>query len=249
MIKLQRNIKPQILIEKEEFWKDELLEAISEYSGYSNIPQNKKDNLIKHYRHSQIKEELFKSSHSKCAFCESMPEEGGFIEVEQFHPKSLYPEETFEWRNLLPVCRRCNLNKSNFDTKNKRILNPYEDDPELYLDIEYLEIVPKENSINETIASNTIELLGLNDPRLIKPRSVLLVDLTHYMHTLKNKIQSYKDAIQSDKNKILIEISNSLDLIKFLALPNEKYSFYVKKFCEQKKEYIEAKELLEALNI
>ena len=33
------------------------------------------------------------------------------MEVEHFHPKSLYPNEVISWENLLPICKRCNSSK------------------------------------------------------------------------------------------------------------------------------------------
>jgi uncharacterized protein (TIGR02646 family) len=49
------------------------------------------------------------SGNARCMYCEDAPAD----EVEHVWPKSLYPERTFRWENLLYACGSCNRPKSN----------------------------------------------------------------------------------------------------------------------------------------
>lgn len=86
----------------------------------------KKDSF---YGHHDIKEKLEKLYNNKCAFCETDPTAGAYLEVEHYRPKSEAKELlvdkkiitrpgyywlAHEWTNLLYACRRCNGGKSSF---------------------------------------------------------------------------------------------------------------------------------------
>ncbi len=82
-----------------------------------------------------VADALLTMSHNKCCFSECMMiEEGKYVEVEHFHPKSIYPDEVLDWGNLLPISKPCNIAKLDHDTKTTPIINPLYDDPknELY---------------------------------------------------------------------------------------------------------------------
>ena len=49
------------------------------------------------------------SGHLRCMFCEDSCSN----EIEHFHPKSIYPEFTFDWDNFLYACGICNPLKNN----------------------------------------------------------------------------------------------------------------------------------------
>ena len=145
-----------------------------------------------HYRHESIKEKLFASSFSKCAFCESKPAESGNIEVEHFKPKSLYPDLAFYWNNFLPVCRKCNDSKGDHDTGSEPIVNPSVDDPEKIFTYCFLNIVPV--SETDVVAEKTIEVCDLNSERLYDARSRLLHSLCSYEHQAKEWIKEIDSA-------------------------------------------------------
>ncbi|MGR6008365.1 HNH endonuclease [Bacillus cereus] len=121
---------PEILQQNYEEWTSNLLQAVGQYGSYKKIPKELKSTLIAHYRHGDIKNALFSISNEKCAFCESKPAESGNIEVEHYIPKSEYPHLTFDWSNLLPVCRKCNEAKGTLDTLEEPIVNPSIVNPE-----------------------------------------------------------------------------------------------------------------------
>jgi hypothetical protein len=87
-----------------------------------------------------------------------MIEEGKYVEVEHFHPKSLYPDEVVKWDNLLPICKPCNIAKDAHDTKKEPIINPLIDDPKNELYFQAYRLYGK-----TTLGTKTVEVVGLND--------------------------------------------------------------------------------------
>jgi uncharacterized protein (TIGR02646 family) len=147
MIKLDRGGEPQYLTDNKAKWLRELDGAISKYGEFSKIPSGEREKLIRHYKDGQIKSPLLKSSHEKCAFCESVPGESGYPEIDHFKPKSLYPSNVFDWDNLLPVCKKCNLNKRAHDTVQEPIIDPYKDEPELVFEYDDFMIKAKDGAM------------------------------------------------------------------------------------------------------
>lgn len=240
MIKLNRPTKPTLLQEKEEEWKKTLLEAIEKYGSYKKIPSTEKSNLIKHYKEDEIRIPLFKSTNNKCSFCECYPAEGGDVQVEHFNPKSLYPEETFAWENLMPICLKCNRKKSNHDTKLESLINPYLEDPEDFLDFDSLRIVAKTDSLDRKKSRRSIDTYNLNRVPLYTPRAILLVSLHEYENILDKHLDKVEELKQ--KAKILEEIEeleDSLYKIENLQKNTSKYSFFVKNYLQKSKSYRE----------
>ena len=74
--------------------------------------------------------------HGKCAMCER----AGAEQIEHFCPKSIYPERTYLWSNLLLICGDCNHNKDDLDPFNPAasdggaaLLDPTVDTPEEHI--------------------------------------------------------------------------------------------------------------------
>ncbi|MCK6522098.1 HNH endonuclease [Myxococcota bacterium] len=72
----------------------------------------------------------------KCAMCER----AGAKQVEHFCPRSIYPERTYLWSNLLLICGACNHHKSDLDPFNPAaadggaaLLDPAVDIPEEHI--------------------------------------------------------------------------------------------------------------------
>ena len=55
MIKLNRPQKPDFLSTNQKSLTNKLMDAVTKYKGYDNIPEKEKDNLIKSYRHEEIR--------------------------------------------------------------------------------------------------------------------------------------------------------------------------------------------------
>lgn len=246
MIKIVKGNPPNILINKAGSWKQDLLNAIDNYGKYKTIPPDKKKFLLSHYRCDEIKTALSDSSYGKCAFCESRPETSGNLEVEHFVPKSLYPEQTFEWDNLLPICRNCNQAKSDHDTMKDPILNPSKTDPERALSYKLIRICPHDGSTSEEIACRTIEVCNLNRYELCNARAHLLTSFTKYMEDLKAAINDIKGCINNrQQHTKLLKLRDSLDMIDSLLTDDSLYAGYCRWLVKNEfPEYLEAKNLL-----
>lgn len=242
MIKLNRPKKPQILIDNAAEWKSQLLSLVLQYNGYNNIPDKEKEAALKHYRHNDIKEPLSKSSFEKCAFCEGIPGETGFAEIEHFYPKSKYTDKTFEWCNLIYACRKCNSNKMNHDTLLEPIINPYETDPVNVFRYQDIMIHPAEGP-HKTAAERTIKVCGLKDGRLFSARASVLVSLRNFEMDLERALDDFFDADTDLKKKHRIKkINNSIDIIEELTRPEAQLSAFCKNFLDNSDVYKKAKD-------
>ena len=246
MIKIYKGTIPDILSKNQEKWTNDLMDAINKYNGYSNIQKNEKEKLLIHYHHKEIKIALFNCSFHKCAYCESK-EESGYLEIEHFFPKSIYPKLTFNWNNLLPSCKRCNIAKGNEDVKNIPIINPTTEDPEKLLKYISLKIVPAgNNDIDIKKAKNTIEICNLNCHRLYQARSLLLVAMENYIDELKIEIEKfYNSDNNKTKKKYINRLSNSIDKVEELLKDSSNYAGYCRWFMNNCIYYLKAKQLLE----
>lgn len=245
MIKVHRPAPPQILIDNQDTWTTSLLTAVATYGSYSNIPEKEKKQLLSHYKHKDIQDVLFSSSHHKCAFCECKPGESGNIEVEHFEPKSIYPELTFDWNNLLPACRKCNESKLNFDTRVTPIINPATENPEDLLTYSLLRITPLVGSGEEAKAQTTIDVLNLNCERLYNARSTLLKTITEYTAELRRIFEWISEAdTQQKRHYRITKLSNSLEIIEAMLNEDSAYSGFMRCLVNQFPEYQEAKRII-----
>lgn len=244
MIKLKREEEPQILVDNKINWTNNLIEAVTRYGSYKDIPKEEKNNLVSKYNHIEVKNALIKSSFSKCAFCESIPSESGNVEIEHYYPKSIYPNETFNWINFLPCCRKCNESKSNHDTKKEPIINPYDVEPNDVFIYELFNIKEKDSTL-KNIAKKTIDVCSLNSQRLWKPRAEILLAIHQFSSDLHNLIEEFKEAdTERKKTNKLKNIRETIDRIEDLMKPNERYSGFCKFYIENSSEYQEAKDLV-----
>ncbi len=243
MIRIKKNKKPpQVLVINELTWTTELLNQISIYGSYKNLPDAIKEIIATRYKHNDIKNSLIPKLDTKCAFCESMPNESGYIEVEHYLPKSIYHNVTYSWENLLPSCKRCNLKKLALDTGKYPIVKPDSEDPEDYFSYNSIKIIAKKDCKDKIKAKRTINKLELNQHRLIKPRSELLVNLVDYENELEKTIIEFKKAINANKkNRIKSNIMESIDKIDDLQKNDVKFSGFCKHYILNSKVINEAR--------
>lgn len=246
MIKLDRPVNiPQVLQENSKDWTKKLLDLIDLYGSFSKIPKVEKDKALKHYRHKDIRNILFESSYRKCAFCEGFPEDNSSIEIEHFHPKSLYPHETFYWENFLPCCGKCNSSKGAHDTKSESIINPYIDNPEEHLEFESRGLRIKGK---DSIGLKTIEVFNLNSTRMYRPYSELFVQFHQYEDDLSTALQDYKNKnTPIKKRNQLKRIKESIERLEVLMDKKSKYSFFCSSYISSSKPYIQAKKLISSI--
>ncbi|WP_290235276.1 retron system putative HNH endonuclease [Bacteroides acidifaciens] len=144
------------------------------------------------YKGEDVKRQLHKDQHSKCAYCECRLN-GDFGHIEHFRPKGGYsvpPERklqkpgyywlAYDWDNLLLSCSKCNVSyKANHfaledesrrdiahrDISRERplLINPAKENPALYIEFHQHIVVPKIINGEESAKGRyTINLLKLN---------------------------------------------------------------------------------------
>ncbi len=129
MIHVKRIAKPKALVDNELKWK---------VAFEATIDAKTRKKVAERYRHKTIQLALSAMFSGKCAYCESKIELVSDAHIEHYRPKSRFPELTFDWKNLLWACGKCNSTKHKGDkfpdeTDDGPILNPCEDDPDEHL--------------------------------------------------------------------------------------------------------------------
>jgi uncharacterized protein (TIGR02646 family) len=104
MIHVARTSQPKALQKNADRW----LLKLQEISGNLSSTKQQIENAQNKYRHDQVKDALVTMFHGKCAYCESKITVVTYGAIEHFRPKSIYPNLTFAWENLLLSCDRCN---------------------------------------------------------------------------------------------------------------------------------------------
>lgn len=241
MIKLERPPEPQILADNQAAWTEHLCSLVDLHGGYDKIPKDEKDSALQFYRHDHIREALKASAFSKCAFCECIPEETGYPEVEHFHPKSRYPGQAFKWINLLYSCKTCNVNKLNHDTVSAPIINPYDIDPQELIEYDSI-IIRAASGPHLSVAEKTISVCGLDDARLFRPRAAVLVSFCEFEKQIREALDDFREArTRPNKERKAARISNALSTIEQLTQPSAKMSGYCNSLLKKSAVYNEAK--------
>ncbi|MGG6362234.1 AAA family ATPase [Peribacillus frigoritolerans] len=182
--------------------------------------------------------------HNKCAYCETKLAHS--LNIDNYRPRGGARREdgtldkehywwlAYEWSNLLPTCKECNLNKSNrFPTLYERvpvgtfeleelltegpiILNPSLDKPEDYL------IYNKEGYVfsNDHRAMITIEILDLNRSALIDGRKNAGLKLEKLWFQL---LDCYTNAISKNNIDITLSLEQAIKDIKNFIEPKHEY--------------------------
>lgn len=181
------------------------------------------------YREQDIKDALKAIYNNKCAYCEQYIEE---FHVEHYRPKSTYYWLAFSWDNLLLVCPKCNTKKlhkfpisgdrQSFDdsftrdihnlisihdsNENPLIINPEQDDPEMYFSFD------KEGHIMENSDSprgiTTIEECGLNRTDLVDRRKGKFDELINSINAYLF-IEQYDDTAKKKAMVVIEQFINS----------------------------------------
>ncbi|MES2518709.1 MAG: HNH endonuclease domain-containing protein [Bacteroidota bacterium] len=116
------------------------------------------------WKEDYIKKALLEMSNYKCAYSEiRLQEEGKYMEVEHFLPKSIHKDKVVEWDNLLPASKFCNGKKGD---RTNPIIHPVRDNPKEHLYMVDYVLYGKTKKGRDSVI-----VLGLNDPEhLIQPR-------------------------------------------------------------------------------
>lgn len=245
MIKLSRPQEPQILCDNAEAWTQGIMALIKKHGSYKKIPKAEKEAALKFYRHDDIRTALRDSSFEKCAFCEGIPAETGYAEVEHFHPKSIYTDKAFEWTNLLYSCKACNNSKLSHDTQKEPIINPYDLDPRECFNYTDVMIQPRAGALHD-IAEKTIKVCGLAGKRMISPRAAILANFRIFELDLRYALDEFDSArTAANKKNKAANINDALRTIEELTLPEARLSNYCSYLIDNSEVYYEAKHRLQ----
>jgi uncharacterized protein (TIGR02646 family) len=186
LIRVTRTKKPAVLASKADLWLSELKAAMAD-------PVTTKHQLSKavnSYRHRQVKNALIAMFHGKCAYCESKITVVTYGYIEHFRPKSIYPELTFEWNNLLLSCDICNDtghkgNRFPLDTNgNPLLLDPTDGvtDPNVHLAFSWDSVTQLASVYGRDERGRTVE--AVFDLNGIRGRRELIVHRSNYFKKL-----------------------------------------------------------------
>lgn len=129
MIRLTKLDEPQILKDNKHDWTNQYLQLL-------NNDQDIPNNLKYRYRDPEIKEQIVRETHNKCAYCESKITHVCPGDVEHILPKTknARPDLYVEWTNLTLACEECNRpRKRAYYNPADPLINPYVDNPENHL--------------------------------------------------------------------------------------------------------------------
>ncbi|MBQ4387906.1 MAG: hypothetical protein II822_09930 [Prevotella sp.] len=231
MIRIQKSAEPQVLIENKEQWTNNLMELVAKYKGYNKIPPKIRDAAIRYYKHEDIVNALKgNSGNAKCVYCESYVDVTCYANIEHYHPKSIYPNETFCWDNLFVGCTRCNTPKNSFDTGQEPFVHPVEDAPEEYLTFDDIMYAPKyvEGESFEK-AKNVIESCDLKRISLIQAHALILVSYMKSCKALTKSLEEYNNhRSTSAKQKDALSIYLALITLKNEASDDAQYAGFMR---------------------
>ena len=100
-----------------------VLDAETDYVRRVALAADMWTNRTRHQDFQRIRDILYSLcfGQRRCVYCEDSVS----TEIEHVEPKSLYPEATFAWENLLPACSGCNGPKNN----SFAVFVPHQTDP------------------------------------------------------------------------------------------------------------------------
>jgi uncharacterized protein (TIGR02646 family) len=212
----------------------------------------RKEELTEEYKLSKkavwkkrfITEPLLIMSNEKCCFCEcKLVEEGKYMQVEHFHHKDEYEDEVLEWRNLLPICIRCNSHKRDHDTYTNEIIDPTIRNPQEDLYASRYRIKGKSE-----LGKLTVEVLDLNDTEEIGvPRFKVASAVLEKMEGITQLVEDYNNLSSPaiDRARILRKIKSVLKECG----PKYPYSAVVSSVILSNHEYDKIKTLLISKNL
>lgn len=229
MILVHDTNAPQLLLDNQLLWTADLINLIKKYGGYDNIPKEEKDITVNKYRQPEIQEAVIAKTFGKCVFCESPIETTSYSHVEHFHPKSLFPKQTFLWSNLYPSCAKCNLVKGMHNTKQNPMVHPFYDDGEEYFSYGTIKIDISRTAPDRLKAQRTIDKCDLWRPSLFRIHANLLCAFYETEIKLKDEIEHYSSLIQAAaKARVASNLKESLDNLHLQAAYDKPYAGFMR---------------------
>ena len=238
MIRVLKVAEPSILTANKAQWTLDLLNKINAVGGYDKLTESDKRTFVYHYKHDDIHTALKNGRPvERCIYCENDITTGD-PNVEHFHPKSLYPNETFEWDNLFSACIECNRPKGDFDTNALPFIHPVNDDPEVFLSYEMLLIKPRYRATTNQVlyekGKNVISNCKLDRGELIPSLSDTLSIITSKSCELKPLIDQYNKYKECRyKEQTARELMSKLNGLNVLAHPSKERAGFARECLRQ----------------
>ncbi|NOQ25583.1 MAG: TIGR02646 family protein [Bacteroidales bacterium] len=142
---------------------------------------------------SNVREHILDiEQNNQCAYTEiALDHNSRNSHIDHFKKRALFPEETFNWNNLLVSC-----NRENYGAKYKdkhihkqdynNILNPTIDNPSSFFHYSFTGNIGEKtiDKINGERVANTISLFGLNNKSLVERRATIAEQVKIYSNQL-----------------------------------------------------------------
>lgn len=172
---------------------------------------------------SNVREHLLViEQNNQCAYTEiALIHDSRNSHIDHFKKRALFPEQTFNWNNLLVSC-----NSENYGAKYKDknihkqdynyILNPVIENPSMCFHFSFTGIIGEKtiDGVNRERVSNTISLFGLNNKSLVERRA-----------TIAEQVKIYSSQLSLNEIKAVIgEFDSFVDNI-YSTLQDENISF------------------------
>lgn len=191
---INKNPKPQVLVDNENAW-------LTAYKA-------DRSNSTKRYRYrdKQIKEALKEEAGYKCVYCESKIGHNTPGDIEHKVPSSKNINLHFTWDNLTIACTECNRRKNNYYEVGAEFLDPYKDDVDHLVEHHGPIVYWKARSTRAEITIRTLELNSKN-------RIPLILNKMEKLEEVSNLFERYEseqnDTLKSLLKKKLIEMTET----------------------------------------
>ncbi|MBU3178397.1 TIGR02646 family protein [Clostridium estertheticum] len=97
---VERSEKPGSLNDNAMKWTRDLLVQVPLYSTFTGIPSK----YVNKYKQEDVKQALIEMYEGLCCYCESPIGVQTYEQIEHLKPKSIFPNQSFEWNNLHLSC-------------------------------------------------------------------------------------------------------------------------------------------------
>ena len=214
MLKIKRLSEPDSLRINAKGWAKELMKKIVEEGSYSAVESKYKDR----YRQDDVLERLKEMNSGLCCYCETKINAASYPHIEHRKPKSLFPEDSFQWENLHLACQICNTKKRDQWNEEHEILDSCLDTPADHLKYSFARL----DYITDR-GRTTIELCKLNRKGLLEARKLIAGEIMELINDysiendedrkfqIREKLEEYSDNLSEYNSMIHSLISKYLN--------------------------------------
>lgn len=173
MRNVTRTKMPMSLTNNSVMWTNELIKEIAAKGSFEKVDDSYKNK----YRQKDIKDALAQMYNNHCCYCESLISESlsTYGRIEHLKPKSIFPQNCYDWYNLHWSCEVCNTSykKAQWNAINP-ILDPCRDVIPTHLVYDTNTGMYDEDKSSGR-GKTTIKHVGLNREGLVKARRLKII--------------------------------------------------------------------------